>query len=64
MLTLLPAVDVTEGQAVRLVHGEAGTETGYGDPMEACLEKHYAKLSPACKAVVDRIKGGEKVSLF
>jgi phosphoribosylanthranilate isomerase len=37
MLTLLPAVDVTEGQAVRLVHGEAGTETGYGDPMEAAL---------------------------
>ncbi len=37
MLTLLPAVDVTEGQAVRLVHGEAGTETGYGDPLEAAL---------------------------
>jgi phosphoribosyl isomerase A len=37
MLTLLPAVDVTQGQAVRLVHGEAGTETGYGDPMEAAL---------------------------
>ncbi|HKS97897.1 MAG TPA: bifunctional 1-(5-phosphoribosyl)-5-((5-phosphoribosylamino)methylideneamino)imidazole-4-carboxamide isomerase/phosphoribosylanthranilate isomerase PriA [Rugosimonospora sp.] len=37
MLTLLPAVDVTEGQAVRLVHGEAGTETGYGDPVEAAL---------------------------
>jgi phosphoribosyl isomerase A len=37
VLTLLPAVDVTEGQAVRLVHGEAGTETGYGDPVEAAL---------------------------
>ncbi len=37
MLTLLPAVDVTRGQAVRLVHGEAGTETGYGDPLEAAL---------------------------
>ncbi|MEN3308516.1 MAG: phosphoribosyl isomerase [Micromonosporaceae bacterium] len=37
MLTLLPAVDVTQGQAVRLVHGEAGTETGYGDPLEAAL---------------------------
>src|SRR5690349_11359511 len=37
MLTLLPAVDVTEGQAVRLVHGAAGTETGYGDPVEAAL---------------------------
>lgn len=34
-LVLLPAVDVVEGQAVRLVQGEAGTETGYGDPREA-----------------------------
>jgi phosphoribosyl isomerase A len=36
-LILLPAVDVTAGQAVRLVQGEAGTETGYGDPLEAAL---------------------------
>jgi len=36
-LTLLPAVDVAGGQAVRLVHGAAGTETGYGDPMQAAL---------------------------
>jgi phosphoribosyl isomerase A len=36
-LTLLPAVDVAGGQAVRLVQGAAGTETGYGDPLEAAL---------------------------
>jgi len=36
-LTLLPAVDVSGGQAVRLVHGAAGTETCYGDPMQAAL---------------------------
>lgn len=36
-LELLPAVDVRGGQAVRLVHGEAGTETGYGDPLAAAL---------------------------
>ena len=36
-LTLLPAVDVANGQAVRLVQGAAGTETGYGDPLEAAL---------------------------
>jgi phosphoribosylanthranilate isomerase len=30
-------VDVADGQAVRLVQGAAGTETGYGDPMEAAL---------------------------
>ncbi|MCK6212595.1 bifunctional 1-(5-phosphoribosyl)-5-((5-phosphoribosylamino)methylideneamino)imidazole-4-carboxamide isomerase/phosphoribosylanthranilate isomerase PriA [Georgenia sp. EYE_87] len=34
-LELLPAVDVVEGQAVRLFQGEAGSETAYGDPAEA-----------------------------
>jgi phosphoribosylanthranilate isomerase len=34
---LLPAVDVADGKAVRLVQGEAGTETSYGDPLEAAL---------------------------
>jgi phosphoribosyl isomerase A len=37
MLTLLPAVDVADGQAVRLVQGAAGSETRYGDPLEAAL---------------------------
>jgi phosphoribosyl isomerase A len=37
ILTLLPAVDVSGGQAVRLVQGAAGTETSYGDPLEAAL---------------------------
>src|ERR1017187_10782980 len=36
-LTLLPAVDVAGGQAVRLVQGAAGTETSYGDPLDAAL---------------------------
>jgi phosphoribosyl isomerase A len=36
-LELLPAVDVADGQAVRLVQGEAGSETRYGDPLEAAL---------------------------
>ncbi|GIH74127.1 bifunctional 1-(5-phosphoribosyl)-5-((5-phosphoribosylamino)methylideneamino)imidazole-4-carboxamide isomerase/phosphoribosylanthranilate isomerase PriA [Planobispora longispora] len=36
-LELLPAVDVAGGQAVRLVQGEAGTETSYGDPLSAAL---------------------------
>ncbi|GLY66217.1 bifunctional 1-(5-phosphoribosyl)-5-((5-phosphoribosylamino)methylideneamino)imidazole-4-carboxamide isomerase/phosphoribosylanthranilate isomerase PriA [Amycolatopsis taiwanensis] len=35
--TLLPAVDVADGQAVRLVQGAAGTETSYGDPLDAAL---------------------------
>ncbi|MEZ5186842.1 MAG: bifunctional 1-(5-phosphoribosyl)-5-((5-phosphoribosylamino)methylideneamino)imidazole-4-carboxamide isomerase/phosphoribosylanthranilate isomerase PriA [Candidatus Nanopelagicales bacterium] len=36
-LQLLPAVDVANGQAVRLVQGEAGTETDYGDPIAAAM---------------------------
>jgi 1-(5-phosphoribosyl)-5-[(5-phosphoribosylamino)methylideneamino] imidazole-4-carboxamide isomerase/N-(5'phosphoribosyl)anthranilate isomerase len=36
-LTLLPAVDVAGGQAVRLVQGATGSETSYGDPLEAAL---------------------------
>jgi 1-(5-phosphoribosyl)-5-[(5-phosphoribosylamino)methylideneamino] imidazole-4-carboxamide isomerase/N-(5'phosphoribosyl)anthranilate isomerase len=36
-LELLPAVDVKDGQAVRLVQGEAGSETGYGEPWAAAL---------------------------
>ena len=34
---LLPAVDVADGAAVRLVQGAAGSETSYGDPLEAAL---------------------------
>ncbi|MCL2586321.1 MAG: bifunctional 1-(5-phosphoribosyl)-5-((5-phosphoribosylamino)methylideneamino)imidazole-4-carboxamide isomerase/phosphoribosylanthranilate isomerase PriA [Streptosporangiales bacterium] len=36
-LELLPAVDVADGQAVRLVQGEAGSETSYGDPVAAAM---------------------------
>ncbi|MFC0528859.1 bifunctional 1-(5-phosphoribosyl)-5-((5-phosphoribosylamino)methylideneamino)imidazole-4-carboxamide isomerase/phosphoribosylanthranilate isomerase PriA [Phytohabitans kaempferiae] len=36
-LVLLPAVDVAGGQAVRLVQGAAGSETVYGDPLDAAL---------------------------
>jgi phosphoribosyl isomerase A len=36
-LELLPAVDVADGRAVRLVQGEAGSETSYGDPLAAAL---------------------------
>lgn len=37
-LILLPAVDVADGKAVRLTQGEAGTETSYGDPVDAAAE--------------------------
>ncbi|MCS4275100.1 1-(5-phosphoribosyl)-5-[(5-phosphoribosylamino)methylideneamino] imidazole-4-carboxamide isomerase/N-(5'phosphoribosyl)anthranilate isomerase [Mycetocola sp. BIGb0189] len=37
-LELLPAVDVADGKAVRLTQGEAGSETNYGDPVDAALD--------------------------
>ncbi len=37
-LELLPAVDVKDGRAVRLVQGELDAETAYGDPLEVALE--------------------------
>ena len=37
-LVLFPAVDVRAGQAVRLVKGESGSETNYGDPLNAALD--------------------------
>ena len=35
IFSLLPAVDVVDGQAVRLDQGAAGTEKSYGDPIAA-----------------------------
>ena len=37
-LELLPAVDVKDGKAVRLVQGELGSETNYGSPLDAALD--------------------------
>ena len=46
-LILLPAVDVADGQAVRLVQGAAGSETAYGDPVEAALAWQRVDLDAA-----------------
>lgn len=37
-LELLPAVDVKDGRAVRLVQGDLNAETAYGNPLEVALE--------------------------
>src|SRR6476661_8885218 len=44
-LELLPAVDVVNGQAVRLVQGEAGSETSYGTPLETALDLGVARVN-------------------
>ena len=38
MLTLLTAVDVADGKAVRLLQGEVGSETDYGSPVDAARD--------------------------
>jgi 1-(5-phosphoribosyl)-5-[(5-phosphoribosylamino)methylideneamino] imidazole-4-carboxamide isomerase/N-(5'phosphoribosyl)anthranilate isomerase len=50
-LELLPAVDIANGRAVRLVQGAAGSETGYGDPVEAAEE--WARQGAAWIHLVD-----------
>ena len=37
-LELLPAVDVKDGKAVRLVQGELSQETNYGKPLDAAID--------------------------
>jgi len=37
---------------------------GYGAPMQACLSQNKTKLSPQCKAIIDRLDKGEKVGIF
>jgi phosphoribosyl isomerase A len=44
-LTLLPAVDITEGHAVQLVQGVAGSGGQYGDPVQAALRWQEAGAS-------------------
>lgn len=44
-LILLPAVDVAHGQAVRLVQGDAASETSYGDALTAALDWQAAGAS-------------------
>ena len=37
---------------------------GYGAPMQTCLARHYKKLTPACRAIMDRLNKGENVEIF
>ncbi len=50
-LELLPAVDLLDGQAARLVQGVAGTATGYGDPVGAATS--FAAQGASWLHVVD-----------
>ena len=37
---------------------------GYGAPMQSCLARHYKKLTPACRVIMDRLNKGEEVEIF
>jgi 1-(5-phosphoribosyl)-5-[(5-phosphoribosylamino)methylideneamino] imidazole-4-carboxamide isomerase/N-(5'phosphoribosyl)anthranilate isomerase len=50
-LTLLPAVDLLDGQAARLVQGAMGTQTAYGDPVRAACS--FVEQGAAWLHVVD-----------
>jgi hypothetical protein len=36
----------------------------YGAPMQACLIRNKAKVTPACRKIVERLEKGEKVRVF
>jgi hypothetical protein len=61
------ALAVSVGEIIRICGDDSAKYcqgVGYGDPMQACLEANFGKLSETCKLVVDRIRNGERVSLF
>jgi 1-(5-phosphoribosyl)-5-[(5-phosphoribosylamino)methylideneamino] imidazole-4-carboxamide isomerase/N-(5'phosphoribosyl)anthranilate isomerase len=50
-LTLLPAIDLLDGQAARLEQGAMGTQTAYGDPVQAA--RTFAEQGATWLHVVD-----------
>jgi len=50
-LVLLPAIDIVDGKAVRLTRGEAGSETNYGEPVDAAVD--WARQGAAWIHLVD-----------
>ena len=64
-LELLPAVDVKDGRAVRLVQGELAAETAYGNPLEVALEFQAAGAEWLHLVDLDAAFGrGENVALL
>ena len=64
-LELLPAVDVKDGKAVRLVQGELAQESIYGAPLEVALEFQAAGAQWLHLVDLDAAFGrGENTSLL
>jgi len=60
--TVIPAVDMQEGQVVQLVGGERGTETTYGDPVEAAQRWIEAGAETLHLVDLDGAFEGERVN--
>lgn len=62
-----PAAPAKLSEVIR-VCGDDGKRlcqgVGYGKPMQDCLASRKDKLTPACRALVERLESGEKVTLF
>lgn len=67
----LLVVQVAQAVSVGELIGTCGDDAkahckgvGYGDPMQACLDENFNKLNAECKLVMERLREGEKVTLF
>ena len=72
-LTLLLTLSAIPAQAVGLatlirICGDDSKAlcrgVSYGAPMQACLIRNKAKVTPACRKIVERLENGEKVRVF
>ncbi|MGM0605298.1 MAG: 1-(5-phosphoribosyl)-5-[(5-phosphoribosylamino)methylideneamino]imidazole-4-carboxamide isomerase [Halobacteriota archaeon] len=59
---VIPAVDVQHGEVVQLVQGERGTETRYGDPVEAARQWVQAGAKTLHLVDLDGAFEGERVN--
>jgi hypothetical protein len=66
-LTAIPAHSVGLTALIRLCGDDAKAlckGVSYGAPMQACLIRNKAKVTPACRKIVERLEKGEKVRVF
>jgi hypothetical protein len=71
LLILLALASPAAAVGLRAVIRDCGADgkahcegVGYGAPMQACLSRNKKKLTPACRAIIDRLDRGEEVEIF
>jgi hypothetical protein len=66
-LAAIPAHSVGLATLIRVCGDDAKAQckgVSYGAPMQACLVSNKAKVTPACRGIVERLEKGEKVRVF